>query len=642
MKKTFSMILAVAMVLGVACVAGAATTVSVTLTSPTITGSTAAGTCEKAGAVTFSFPAGSILTAGDWWYMDLPTGVTLCKPIDYLIVSDGVNMGTPNAYVGVSASSPTTVWFNNDALAITDLKSDAAGGGGSVTDAGPLSVSYNGIIANLGQGVVASAGSKFAFRVVGAQGSHRVTIYLAGDDATVTGGGTLTVQPDNVLNIKILDGNQYNTKNADGSDTRIITDIDKKTYDSTDTSKKNTAGTGNYTMYGQSTADGVAVDHNENIGSFPVATKNPFDGNTLCVSAPGLKSNLNVSFASKQDKFTFTGDSQIAHVGAAAEYTLSSCVGKTTNLDTIHISKQNSCTFDYETDGKDDNTNNYCKTHAAGKIYLTSSSTFGDLNDLFDIQFQSMTPGVYFSNTADIYGLTSNQKVCEDQGTKVATTNDFCTGTTCFDADNSISFPDSSCSVTDKKKIDIIKTTDGGIDQVFNYNTLAFDFANFVYDNSVVSDGVEVKVKVTLSKYPCGNIFSDTISIGSFVSTCGTTAGATTLLFPYLPGSKYPGWWGGYVITNGSTTAGTADLTIIDENGNKATFTTPSIGPGKFYNATGITADMLTQDGGNSANVDFKENFVVEASCNFGSGAGFAFLGNGTEGTGYVAESSAW
>lgn len=637
MKKTFSIFIAVAMIFGAVGLASAATSVSVTLTSPTITEAT--GACEKAGAVTFAFPAGSILTAGDWWYMDLPSGATLCKPIDYLIVSDGVDEAA-NTYVGVSSTDPTTVYFKNAAAGITTL---SYGTGAGKTDAGPISIEFNGAVP--GFGVVPSAGSKFAFHVVGVQGSRRVTIYLAGDAATVAAAGTLTVQPDNTMKIKILDGGQYNTTNADASDTRIITDINKTMFSTTDATTKST--TGIYAMFGQHTGDALTPpDHIEVVGSFPAANKVPFVENTLCVSAPGV-GNLFVSFASKNDKFTFTGDSQIAHTGSAASFTLSTCVGKTASTDTIKISEQSSCQFDYETAGTGGAVNNYCPTHAAGMIYLTSSSTFGELDDLFDIQFQSMTTGVYFSGTAAIKGWTSAQDQCQVAGAAVATTNDYCSGTSCFNSGaTTLAYPDNSCTITDLKKIDIVKTTGGTIANVFNYKTLGFNFSNFVYDNSVVTSGTEVTLKVILSKYPCGTIFSDTVTIGSFVSSCTQAVATTTnLLFPYLPGTKYAGWWSGYVITNGSTTAGTAALTLIDENGNMATYTTPSIAGGKFFNASYLQVSDLTQGAGNTANVDFTENYVVKVVCNFDKGAGFAFLGNTDDGqyaTGYVAESSAW
>jgi hypothetical protein len=78
-KLMIAMAIAVSMVFALP--AFAVNTVQVTLTSPTIVKSG----CEKAGAVTFQFDAGSNINVGDWWYMDLPSGVSLCNSINYLV-----------------------------------------------------------------------------------------------------------------------------------------------------------------------------------------------------------------------------------------------------------------------------------------------------------------------------------------------------------------------------------------------------------------------------------------------------------------------------------------------------------------------------------------------------------------------------
>ena len=68
---------------------------SVTLTAPAIN---KLG-CEKIGSVSITLPPGAILTAGDWWYMDLPTDVTICRDIDYFIV--GATSDAEGSYIEV-------------------------------------------------------------------------------------------------------------------------------------------------------------------------------------------------------------------------------------------------------------------------------------------------------------------------------------------------------------------------------------------------------------------------------------------------------------------------------------------------------------------------------------------------------------
>lgn len=630
MKKTLSIFLAVAMVLGAALTVNAATAVDVTLTSPTIT--KAAGSCEKAGAVTFSFPAGAVITAGDWWYMDLPENATLCKPINYLIVGNQVALAA-DTYVGVSSTDPTEVWFQDLGMAIGG--STGLLGTGS-TNAGPLSVAYSGSGSNYG-GVVAATGN-LAIRVLGNSGSRRVTLYVAADGADAAA-GTLTVQADNTLRIKILDGSQHNSAVADSSDTRLITDTNGATFSTTNA--LTTSTTGVYTMYGQHTGDTLnaptAATGNEFVGT--AGGQVPFVENTLCINAENAAGNLFVSFASKNDIFTFTGDSQIAHTGSSASFTLTTCVGKTTSVDQIELSEQSACNFDYETAGTANAANNYCTTHSAGIIYIESDSTFGELDDLFDITIESDTTGVYFSGAAAITGFTSAQDVCADTGTAVVSTTQICNGSTC----TGISYATNACSVAATFQSDTIKTVGGAIAGVHNYQTLAFNFADFVYDSSVVAAGTEVDLTITLSKYPCGTIFSDDLTIGTFVTECTSAAsGSTTLLFPWFPGSQFVGWWSGYVITNGSTAAGTAVLTATDVNGNSASYTTASIPAAGQFNASFLTVADWTQASGNSANFDGTENYIVQVVCNFDMGAGFAMLGNSTEGVGYTAESSDW
>ena len=126
-----------------------------------------------------------------------------------------------------------------------------------------------------------------------------------------------------------------------------------------------------------------------------------------------------------------------------------------------------------------------------------------------------------------------------------------------------------------------------------------------------MSANTEVTLGIVWSKYPCGEIWNGTITIGTFVSACATTTTATsTLFFPFMPGSAFVGWWGGYVVSNASTVAGTAVLTATDVNGNSATYTTPSIPAKGMFNASFLTAGDWTQNAANTANFDGSANYT--------------------------------
>ena len=627
MKKLFSVFIAVALVMGVAMSASAATSVSVTLTSPTITKASAT-VCEKVGAVTFDFPAGAVVTAGDWWYMDLPEGATLCKALDYLIVGSGAQ--GPDTWVGVDAIDPTYVSFANVLNNLGDATGNlvATGADGPITVVGtgttPLATTF---VGNL------------ALRVIGASGSRRVTLYVADNDNTVND-DTLTVGQDSVLRIKILDGQPHVNTVAAENKTSIIIDRDAVKF--TTINGATTSTTGGYYRFGQMTTDTTPTTKtvkNEVIDT--ASYQVPHVENTLCVNAYNASGNLHVSFASKQDKFTFTGDSQIAHTGTAASISLLSCLGKTTTLNEIKIGTQNACQFDYETVGTGSATNNYCATHAAGKLYLSSTTVFGELDDRYDIQFTSLTNGVYFGGFPSMYGFLSSQDACAVTGTAItAATTDLSVGGVWKSTNSTLAYATSSaCTVPAANRVNVIKTYGGAISGIQNYTKIAFDFANFYYDTSLIGAGTEAQLQVTLNKYPCGEIWTGTITVGTFVTTCSTTTtGTTSLFFPFLPGSAFVGWWGGYVVSNGGTTAGTAVLTATDVNGNAATYTTPSIPAKGQFNASFLTAADWTQAAGNTANFDGSANYTVSVTCNFTGGSGFAMLGNGTEGVGYTAD----
>jgi hypothetical protein len=633
MKKTLLIVAAVALVFGAAFTASAATTVQVTLTSPTITKAVKA--CEKGGAVTFQFPAGSVLQAGDWWYMDLPEGATLCKDIDYLIISDTFVGGSNNHYVYADSTLPTYVKF----LSAND-KLGGATGNIIVGAPGPMST-----VAIVGGGHNTTVAGNMAIRVVGQSGSRRVTLYVASDNVSTANpapaNDKITVGADSALNIKILDGSQNKGTAAVGTGTRVITDTNKQAFSDT---AGTVSTTGKYRAYGQTTTDALPASASdkskvdEYVGF--AGGQVPFVENTLCVTAHDAVGNLFVSFASLNDKFTFTGDSQIAHTGTANTISLLTCLpAKETQNDTIKIGGQGECSFEYDAH------TSYCSTYDA-RVYLASDSVFGELNDLYDVTLESKTAGVYFMDTFTLNGLTTTQVPCTDAGTPITlATTDYSSGTSNKKDNADIAFATSAgCTVETKNKIDKLYSYGGSITGVQNYRYLVFGLPTFVYDSSVVKEGTEVDLAVTLNKYPCGQIFTDTVTIGTFVTTCTTTSGSTTLMYPYLIGTKYAGWFAGYVITNGGTTAGTATLTAVDDNGNKATFTTPSISAMGTYNASFMTVADWTQDAGNSANFDMTENFVVKVLCNFDNGGGMAFLGNTNEGyaIGYDAYTTDW
>ena len=641
MKKLFVVFTAVAMVMAFAMTASAAS-VGVTLTSPTITEANA-DVCEKAGAVTFEFPGGTVLKTGDWWYMDLPNGATLCKPIDYMIT--GFVAPVANAWILADKNDPTNVIFGPAAVGIgagANLHLDIAH-----TDYGPFTVEDQ----DGSTGGNAIVAGNVVIRVIGAENSRRVTLYVATDEDTSGNAGTITVTDGDVLRLKILDGQAHrpDQTGADAGDTMVIMDRDRALFaDYADAlSQDSVTATGTLYSFGaNATLDDV--DDDEYIEDNEV----PNVENTLCINAYGV-GNVFVSFASKNDFLTFSGDSQIAHVGSALSITLETCTGKTAATNDILESTQSGCAFDYETAGTSTSSstvagaNNYCNTHVETYLYLAADDTFGDLDERYDLEFEILTAGVYFSGRPTaIRAFASAEDLCDSFSADGTDVNPGVGSWKAYMGStlNTAGYADDSCSVASNKRVNRLVTFGGAITNIHNAVELGFNFADFTYDGSLVTVGTEVDLQVTLHKYPCGEIFHDDITIGTFVAACSsTTASTTTLFFPFLPGSNFVGWWGGYVISNASGAAGTATLTATDVNGNSATYTTESPIPANGqFNASFLEAADWTQSASNTANFDYSESYTVSVTCNFTRGTGMAMLGNGTEGVGYTAYSTGW
>lgn len=655
----------------------AANQVQVTLTSPTIVKSG----CEKAGAVTFAFDQNSNIKAGDWWYMDLPLNVTLCKSYDYVIgggafTGAGVTLNTVTGIISgaadalvlpvvidqtgpIGATSPTvpplaaatsvatlSPWISDagaDGIvtAVTEIVdgkwTDADADG--VVDLGEIGAPYwadantDGIInvaelvapyallldvnadATIDSGDTLTGGS-MAFRVVGTAGSRRITIYPLG----TTTGDYFTVLPDVKFNIKIMDGKAYNVAGATTS--MIMTDTDVEAV----TTNK---------IYGEMIS---ATNHEVISASSTIPATEPAVQNTLCIDASTYGGELVfVSFASKYDKFTFTGDSQIAHIGASMSINLVNCKGATSGQ--ILIGGQNSCTFKYETAA------GYCPTFGGNRLAIQSNSaSFGDLGDSYSITAESMTDGVYFgSNALTLKGYTQVQSAngawCSATATAITPAGGVVgyVGSTVATA-----YPDSSCSIPAAKKVAKLVTGAGSF-LMNDLNTLETTLPSFVYDKTVIASGVEAKVRLTLDKAPCGTIFTGTHTVGTFVTSCTAAAGTTSLMFPFFPPmdpSAAPGWWGGYVIVNGGSSSGTAVLTYTDAAGATATYTTAAIAAGAQFNGSGLTSADLTAGTGTFSTTT---NYSIKAACNFSMAAGFAFVSSPEAAASYVAyTNSGW
>jgi hypothetical protein len=602
MRKNFGIITLCAMVMVLAFGSHvlAANTANVTLTAPGIVKQG----CEENGSVTFAFDGGTVITEGDWWYMDLEVGAELCKDINYIITCDD-QAGGAGGY-DLSDETDNLVVFG----AATGLLDGTLGTLVGNSDFGPLSIENTG--GGAAANVAVSGGAGMVFKVDGASGSRRVWVRVYSTVAD----STITVPASHTLYLKILNGQAY------------INNIALDTDDGTAAEGDPDGIYGNSVIVTGDTIPAGALT--------PADLPVPYVENTLCANSEDMGGNDDfVSFDSLDNFLTFTGDSKIAHYVGTNPISLESCKGLT--LGQFAPEEQGDCEFFYETGV------GYCAdgdfatqprewdpgNDGGQRIYLQSASTFGDPGNQYEVELNVLTSGAYFSGLPVMRGYEPADSVCEG--------NNWDATVGAWDYENESGdtegFPNSSCSVdSDERVRKVFTNTFTGID---GYHQLFIDLPSFVYDTSVLAFNTEVVLEVIVKAYPCGEIFRDTISIGTHVDTCPEGAAGSTLMFPFFPamdGSQGT-WWGGFAIVNSSAAGGTADLTFTEAGGDTATLTGISIAAGGMYFTTTDPAYLATLTAGAGFG---NENCSMQAVCTFEGAAGFAFLGNMDEGTGYV------
>jgi hypothetical protein len=104
---------------------------------------------------------------------------------------------------------------------------------------------------------------------------------------------------------------------------------------------------------------------------------------------------------------------------------------------------------------------------------------------------------------------------------------------------------------------------------------LAFDLPWFNYQLDMIAEGDVVTIMVTLTKVPCGTVFSGEFNIGTF--GCPTTPVTPTscIYFPYFTeiGADADAYWDGIVITNMASTDATVTITVYEADGDVGTAT---------------------------------------------------------------------
>jgi hypothetical protein len=149
------------------------------------------------------------------------------------------------------------------------------------------------------------------------------------------------------------------------------------------------------------------------------------------------------------------------------------------------------------------------------------------------------------------------------------------------------------------------------------------------YDLDLISSADVVTIRVSLVEPPCTQIFSADIDIGTF-GACAAAAIPTMVTYPYFTAmDASEAWWDGMAIVNYSTTSGTADITVYEEDGDVGTYQTTVAGNSMYVTLLSDMLGSLTQTAGTGTLGDARCYIVVTTDFN---ADGFGMMGEFTFG----------
>lgn len=514
--------------------------------------------CDKAGGFSLGFDSNTELRDGDQITIDVnytnaAEYVSLCKSFDILI-APGVDADISTRLNGGGAvDADGTVGFigPDHGVGATNVGDDSS-------EKGPVTSINNGAISTGGDGVV--------FRVRGREGQQRITFDVIGIDTTDDGNGKGADPAASFLKV-----------GPGANDNLIVRFLDQSINADFD-------------------VDGIFVDTD---GDFTYDADAEVDNNTLCINvSKWSQSTVKGNMDSALDKYTFLpSDPQIAHIVSAAAYTQYECKDQNCGYlmtGTTSQSGGDSCDpFDNEGpngvnygDGVGYYTASNCSTleaHYNNFLVIKNSNGEFDHQITYTVEMKILVNGaegdngVYFADDTLVgaQGYTSAELNCNN----FAKPNPVVGGTVEYLNAGSAVLADppdgSGCTVDVADRAVALKAENVGLNLDDNDNNVHLDIPPMRYDLSKVSDGDEVSVEVTLSKYPCGAITTVTHCIGTIKTSCPAAAGSDSLTYPYFTkaATGADAWWDGLAITNEGSSAGTATITMYENDGDKATAT---------------------------------------------------------------------
>lgn len=531
-------------------------------------------TCAKAGGFSLEFDAGTTLTAGDQITIDLELGVTLCQGIDLLVAP--------------TASAAGSGWVDGNVAATSS----------------PLTapnVATNGLTYT-GNGVV--------FWITGTNGQARITVDVL--EADLNGDGTLGNDTGATTGSITVAG-------ATADDKLILNFLDQETNTSF-------------------TTDGIWSNTNDS----DYAEAATLAQNTICIDVSAFGgTTVNASMDSKADKFTFIpSNPQIAHIVSASQYQFEGCKDQTVGTILMGGSVAqgaDSCdAFDNETGAS------YCtNTHANNEMIIQSvngafPSVSYDVTLEIRVNGATGDNGVYWSNQAvQTQGYDTEDAACTGAGlANVGGTTTYTNGVGAGASPAAPSVDD--CTIAASERAVTITITGDDLDLAATNDYLLFNLPAFNYDLDEIASGDVVSVYVTLTQAPCTVLFEGAFTVGTFIDECATTV-SNTLTYPYFgvpnPTQDATKFWNAIVVTNLSTSDGTATMMLYEMDGDVAT-ATATVG------ANSMTVQLLstitwTQTSGSGTIGDSRSYIIVTTDFNADGFAMIAKSGTG-ESMGYL------
>jgi hypothetical protein len=306
--------------------------------------------------------------------------------------------------------------------------------------------------------------------------------------------------------------------------------------------------------------------------------------NTLCINVSQYDQNTvhaNMDSADANtgaDKFTFVpSNPQIAHVLAAVDIDFEACFkGGTPGRMSIGSAGVVQGAGDFCPGFDNEDGAGYCAGQGpVGNTMVIAASTPFDQAQYtveMEILVNGLTGdnGVYFSDELLMQGAyDTSTDACAMTGMMAHTASYY----TAVGAPATPEPQSSLCTVGVGARAVRLVTAQSGLGIGTTQDYLAFDLPHFNYILSMISSGDQVTIMVTITKVPCGTVFSGEFTLGTFGCVIIPDVPTACIYFPYFTAVTEDAYWDGIVITNMGLTDGTATINLYEADGDMATAT---------------------------------------------------------------------